>query len=119
MFVHEFIHWVALRLLGYRSSKLIFRTKGIWIFRGMGIKPIGVRNNVDCARDMFIVILLPLAFSWMYIFPMILFDGGITWVGVLFTCVLALGGSSSDIKSALKIRKWWLKPHRLLPTIKE
>ena len=55
-----------------KDGKLVLGCKGIWKFRAIGIKPIGFRNNIVCARESIIVSLFPMFFGWMWFLPMIL-----------------------------------------------
>ncbi len=110
MFVHEFIHWITLKILGYSSSKLIFLKKGLWIFPGMGIKPIGVRENFVHAKDIYLVLMMPMLFGWMFFIPLLY--PRFTYLDVIFGFAIWFGASSMDLKNASNIRKWWLKPHK-------
>ena len=110
MFVHEFIHWVTLKYFGYKSK--LITTDGIWIFKGMGVKPIGVRDNIVCARHIFIVLLMPLVFGWMWFFPLMI--GRFTYWDLLFGFLLWYLVSIMDIKAIVKIYKWWIKPNKVL-----
>ena len=104
MFVHELIHYLVLKYFGY-DGKLIITKKGI------GVLPIGTHNNIICAKHIYLVVMMPFYFGWVWFIPFFLFplDRGIynIIISLVFGCVCWFGISLADLLYAKKIRKWW------------
>lgn len=106
MFIHEGIHLLTLKILGY-NGKFVFVKKHL----GMGIKPIGLRENKIDARNAILFLLAPLPFTiiiFMACFMLIgqgIHDSINISVGLL-TGLLACG---MDIKQIIGVYRIWIK----------
>jgi hypothetical protein len=108
IFFHEFVHWIALKRLGY-NGKLI--TKGKYIFKTLAIKPIGVKENIVGAEDMLIVLYAPIWYcAVLFSLVFIIADGEFSFVAISLGIILSFVASIKDIKHIIDILIWWKKP---------
>lgn len=105
--VHEMIHYLALRMLGY-NGRLVTIKKRL----GLGIKPMGLRENIIDAGNVSYFLLAPLPFTliwFMLCFRLIgsnMLDGFNMAVGLLCG-IMACG---ADLKQSLWVWRWWIRP---------
>lgn len=106
---HEFIHWITLKILGYKG-KLVFIPKHL----APGIKPIGLKENIICARDAIPFTLAPLPFTiiWFIICFQLMSIGESIIIPVSLGLLTGVCGCLMDIKQSIEIWIWWIKPER-------
>ena len=109
IFIHEGIHWISLKMLGYNGKFVIIKKYLVF-----GIQSIGLKDNKIHAVDAIYVTLSPLPFTiiwFMTCIKMISFDDSIITLAVgLFCGILPY---SIDIKNSIEIYIWWIrKPNK-------
>lgn len=109
MFLHELIHWLTLKIFGYKG-KFVLIPKHL----GFGIKPIGLKENIICAREAMFFTLSPLPFTIIWYIPcfQLMSIGDPIIIPVSLGLLVGLIGCSMDIKQSINIWKWWIKPDR-------
>jgi hypothetical protein len=105
--IHEFIHYLALKILGY-DGKLVIVKKYISI----GIKPIGFKNNIVCAREAVLVKLAPFPFTiiWCAICFTLMNPPNIHFLlNWFYAIITGVGLCIADIGSSIQIWRWWIR----------
>jgi hypothetical protein len=103
--LHEYIHYYVMRKQGY-GGKLVFVKKQL----GIGIKPIGIHDNIIGAKDIQVVLFAPVFPTViLFITSFSLVIGKFNIYGFIFGIIFALLCCLSDLINIFKIKYWWNK----------
>jgi hypothetical protein len=108
--LHEFIHWITLKILGYKGKLIIIKKHF-----AIGIKPIGLKNNIICASDAMYFTLSPVIITiiWFALGFEIMMQDIPKIIAVPFGALIGLLSCGMDIFQSLWIKKWWLSRRRV------
>lgn len=106
MLLHELIHYMALRILGY-NGKLVTDKKHL----GLGIKPSGLRDNIVDAGNAAYFLLAPLPFTviWFMVCFRLIGYNMLDMFNILVGLLCGLMTCGADLKQSLWVWRWWLK----------
>lgn len=106
MFLHELIHLLTLKIMGY-NGKFVFIKKHL----GMGIKPLGLHENIIDARNAILFLLAPLPFTVvLFMFCFMLIGQGIhDSINISVGLLTGLLSCGMDIKQSMGIYRTWIK----------
>jgi len=107
--LHEYIHYKTLKMLGY-GGKLVFVKKVL----GIGIKPIGVKENVVSAYDLILVLIMPLPFTFYWMYSAFTIISMNIVIGLIFGLLISLIACLQDIIYSIKLYQVWKKSIKFL-----